>query len=123
MDEMNPKETAYSGERAPIAPVTSPAEARAHASSAENAGPPHQVAQSSGIGAFMELASDNLPTSLAEVSAFLKHTKRVWLMAAGILIRAAALLNLTASAAELAKNSPEARQLHPKATLTPDAYG
>jgi len=34
------------------------------------------VAQSSGIGAFMELASDNLPTSLAEVSAFLKHTKR-----------------------------------------------
>src|SRR5882724_13565084 len=101
MDEMKPKENAYSGERAPIAPVTSPAEVRAHASSAENAGAPHQVAQSSGIGAFMELASDNLPTSLAEVSAFLKHTKRVWLMAAGILI-GAALLNLTARAAEWA---------------------
>jgi hypothetical protein len=120
MDEMKPKENAYSGERAPMAPVTSPAEVSAHASSAENAGAPHQVAQSSRIGAFMELASDNLPTSLAEVSAFLRHTKRVWLMAAGILIGAAALLNLTARAAEWAKNSRERRQLHAMATLTPD---
>jgi len=47
--------------------------------------------------AFMELASDTCRQSLAEVSAFLKHTKRVWLMAAGILIGAAALLNLTAA--------------------------
>src|SRR5258708_31033236 len=96
MDEMKPKENAYSGERAPMAPVTSPAEVSAHASSAENAGAPHRVAQSSGIGAFMELASDNLPTSLAEVSTFLKHTNRVWLMAAGIPIAAAARLDLTA---------------------------
>src|SRR5258708_28199320 len=119
MDEMKPKENAYSGERGRMAQVTSQAEVSAHASSAENAGTPHQVAQSSGIGAFLELASDNLPTSLAEVSAFLKHTKRVWLMAAGILIGAAALLNLTARAAEWAKNSRGRRQLHAMATLTP----
>jgi len=120
MDEMKPKENAYSGERAPIAPVMSPAEVGAHASSAENAGAPHQVAQSSGISAFMELASNNLPTSLEEFSAFLKHTKRVWLMAAGILIGAMALVNLTARAAEWAKNVRERRQLHAMATLTPD---
>jgi len=41
-------------------------------------------------------------------------------MAAGILIGAAALLNLTARAAEWAKNSRERRQLHAMATLTPD---
>jgi hypothetical protein len=120
MDEMKPKENAYSGERAPIAPVTSPAEVSAHASSSENAGAPHQVAQSSGVAAFMELASNNLPTSLEEFSAFLKHTKRVWLMAAGILIGAMALVNLTARAAEWAKNARERRQLHAMATLTPD---
>jgi len=120
MDEMKPKENAYSGERAPIAPVTSPAEVSAHASSAENAGAPHQVAQSSGVAAFMELASNNLPTSLAEISAFLKRTKRVWLMAAGILIGTMALVNLTARAAEWAKNARERRQLHAMATLTPD---
>jgi len=34
--------------------------------------------------------------------------------------RAAALLNLTARAAEWAKNSRERRQLHAMATLTPD---
>src|SRR5258708_21938006 len=112
MDEMKPKEDAYSGERAPIAPVTSPAEVSAHASSAQNARAPHQVAQSSGIGAFMELASDNLPTSLAEVSAFLKHTKRVWLMAAGILLGAAALLDFTARAARQPQKSPYRKQLH-----------
>src|SRR5882757_7397469 len=102
MDEMKPKEDAYSGERAPMAPVTSPAEVSAHASSAENARASHPVAQSSGIGAFMELASDNLPTSLAEASAFLMHSKRVWLMAAGIPIGVAALFNLTTRAAEWA---------------------
>jgi len=58
MDEMKPKENAYSSERAPIAPVTSPAEVSAHASAAENARASHLVAQSSGISAFMELASD-----------------------------------------------------------------
>jgi hypothetical protein len=120
MDEMKPKENAYSGERAPIAPVTSPAEVSAHDSSAENAGEPHEVTQSSGIAAFMQLASDNLPTSRAEFSAFLKHTKRVWLMAAGIIIGAAALLNLTARAADWVKNARERRQLHAMATLTPD---
>src|SRR5258708_13970407 len=120
MDEMKPKENAYSSERAPIAPVTSPAEARAHASSAENAGAPHQVAQSSGISAFMELASNNLPTSLAEISAFLKRTKRVWLMAAGILIGTMALVNLTARAAEWAKNARERRQFDAMATVTQD---
>jgi hypothetical protein len=120
MDEMKPKENGYSGERAPIAPVTSPAEVSAHASSAENAGAPHQVAKSPGIAAFMELASNNLPTSLEEFSVFLKRTKRVWLMAAGIFIGAMALVNLTARAAEWAKNSRERRQLHAMATLTPD---
>jgi len=86
MDEMNRRKTRIRVSERRFAPVTSPAEVSAHASAAENARASHLVAQSSGISAFMELASDNLPTSLAEVSAFLKHTKRVWLMAAGILI-------------------------------------
>ena len=62
----------------------------------------------------------NLPTSLAEILAFLKRTKRVWLMAAGIVIGVAALANLSARAAEWAKNARERRQLHAVATLTPE---
>jgi hypothetical protein len=111
MDEMKPKETAYSGERAPVAPVSAPA---------ENAGASHAAAQSSGIAGFVELATNSLPTSLVEFSAFLKHTKRVWLIGASIVIAAVAVVNLSARAAEWAKNSRERRQLHAMATLTPD---
>jgi hypothetical protein len=120
MDETKPKETAYSGERAPIAPVSSPAEVSAHVSSAGNAGAAQQAGQMSGIAGFLEFAGANLPTSLAEFSAFLKHTKRVWLMAAGIVVAAVAVVNLSARAAEWAKNARERRQLHAVATLTPD---
>lgn len=120
MDEMKPKETAYSGERAPVAPVSAPAEVGTPDLPAGNAGASHAAAQSSGIAGFVELATNNLPTSLAEFSAFLKHTKRVWLIGASIVIAAVALVNLTARAAEWAKNSRERRQLHAIATLTPD---
>jgi hypothetical protein len=120
MDEMKPKETAYSGERAPVAPVSAPAETSAPVLPAGNAGASHAAAQSSGIAGFVELATNNLPTSLAEFSAFLKHTKRVWLIGASIVIAAVAVVNLAARAAEWAKNSRERRQLHAMATLTPD---
>jgi hypothetical protein len=120
MDEMKPKETAYSGESTPVAPVSAPAEMSAHASLAGNARGSQQGGQTSGIAGLGELVSTNLPTSLAEISAFLKRTKRVWLMAAGLMIGVAALVNLSARAAEWAKNARERRQLHAMATLTPD---
>jgi len=120
MDEIKPKETSYSGEATPVAPVSAPAEMIAHALPAGNAGASQQGGQTSGIAGLVELASTNLPTSLAEFSAFLKHTKRVWLMAAGIVIGGAALVNLSARAAEWAKTSRERRQLHAMATLTPE---
>ena len=120
MDEMKPKETAYSGERAPVAPVSAPADVSAAALPAGIAGAPHAAAQSPGFAGFVEFATTNLPTTLEEFSAFLKHTKRVWLMGAGIIIAAVALVNLTARAAEWAKNARERRQLHAVATLTPD---
>jgi hypothetical protein len=120
MDEMKPKETAYSGERAPVAPVSAPAEVNAAALPAGFAGASGAAAQSQGFAGFVEFATNNLPTTLEEFSAFLKHTKRVWLMGAGIIIAAVALVNLTARAAEWAKNARERRQLHAVATLTPD---
>jgi len=120
MDEMKPKENAYSGERAPVAPVTAPAEISAQALPAGNAGASPRAGQASGIAGLRELASTNLPTSLVEISAFLKRTKRVWLMTAGIVIGVAALANLSARAAEWAKNARERRQLHAMATLTPE---
>jgi hypothetical protein len=120
MDEMKPKENAYSGEPTPVAPVSSPAEMRVHALPAEDTRASQQVAQTSGITGLLELASNKLPTSLTGVSAFLKRTKRVWLMAAGIIIGAVALVNLTARAADWAKNARERRQLHAMATLTPE---
>ena len=121
MEEMKPKETAYSGERAPVAPVSAPAEVIAPVLPAGNAGASQQAAQTSGIAGLLETAKSNLPTSLAGVSAFLKRTKRVWLMTAGIVIGAAALMNLSARAAEWVKNARERRQLHAMATLTPDS--
>lgn len=66
------------------------------------------------------VAKNNLPTSLAEIFGFLKRTKRVWLIAAGILIGVMALINLTERAAEWARNARERRQLHAMATLTPE---
>jgi hypothetical protein len=120
MDEKKPKDTAYSGERPPVAPVSAPAEVSAPAFPAGNAGASNAAAQSLGIAGFVEFATNNLPTTLEEFSAFLKHTKRVWLMGAGIIIAAVALVNLTARAAEWAKNARERRQLHAVATLTPE---
>jgi hypothetical protein len=120
MDEMKPKENAYSGERAPVAPVTAPAEVSAQALPAGTAGASPRAGQAPGIAGLRELAGTNLPTSLAEILAFLKRTKRVWLMTAGIVIGVAALANLSARAAEWAKNARERRQLHAMATLTPE---
>jgi hypothetical protein len=122
MDEMKPRETAYSGERAPVAPVSAPAEAGVRLVPGENAGASQQASATTGIAGLLQAAKTNLPGSLGEVAAFLKRTKRVWLMTAGILIGAAAVVNLTARAAEWVKNSRERRQLHAIATLTPDNF-
>jgi hypothetical protein len=121
MDDRKPKETAYSGERAPVAPVSAPAEVSKPVLPAGNAGASQQAAQTSGIAGLLETAKNNLPTSLAGVSFFLRRTKRVWLMTAGIVIAAAALMNLSARAAEWVKNARERRQLHAMATLTPES--
>lgn len=120
MDEMKPKDTAYSGERAPVAPVSAPAEASVRVAPVENAGAA-LAEHLSGIWGLLQFAKANLPTSLTGVAAFVKRTKRVWLMTAGIIVGVAALVNLTARAAEWAKNSRERRQLHAIATLTPDS--
>jgi len=120
MDETKARENAYSGERAPVAPVSAPAEVTAQAAPVANSAASRQQAQTPGIAGLLEVAKSKLPTSLAEVAAFLKRTKRVWLMTAGIVIGVAALVNLTARAAEWAKNTRERRQLHAMATLTPE---
>jgi hypothetical protein len=120
MDEVKSKESAHSGERAPVAPVTSPAETIALALPVESSAAPRQAGQWMGNAGLREVAKSDLPSWLAEILAFLMRTKRVWLMAAGILIGAAALANLTARAAEWAKNTRERRQLHAMATLTPE---
>jgi len=120
MDEMKAKETPYSSERAPVAPMPAPAEAPAQASPAAKTAASVPPEQSSGIAGLVEVVKRNLPGSLTDVTAFLKRTRRVWLMTAAIIIGAAALVNLTARAAEWAKNARERRQLHAMATLTPD---
>jgi hypothetical protein len=120
MDEMKPKETAYSGERAPVAPMSAPAEVSVQVAPVENAGATAEAGLAGGIAALLEAAKANLPTSLTGIAAFVKRTKRVWLMTAGIIIGVAALVNLTARAAEWAKNARERRQLHAIATLTPE---
>ena len=120
MDEMKPKDTAYSGERAPVAPVSAPAEASVRVTPVENAGTA-PAEHPSGFGGLLQTAMSNLPGSLGEIASFFKRTKRVWVMTAGIIIGVAALVNLTARAAEWAKNSRERRQLHAIATLTPDS--
>jgi len=118
MDELKPKEAAYSGERAPVAAVSAPAEVTARVAPVENG--TAEAQQASGIAGLLEAAKTGLPTSLAGIAAFAKRTKRVWLMTAGIIIGVAALVNLTARAAEWAKNARERRQLHAIATLTPE---
>jgi hypothetical protein len=120
MDEMKSKETAYSGEKAPVAPVSAPAEIKEPALAAETAVASQQVAEKWGVAGLLEAAKSSLPGSLGEIASLFKRTKRVWLMTAGIIIGVAALVNLTARAAEWAKNSRERRQLHAIATLTPE---
>ncbi|HET7105270.1 MAG TPA: hypothetical protein VFI38_00555 [Candidatus Acidoferrum sp.] len=121
MDEMKPKETAYSGEKAPVAPVSAPAEVSVRVMPVENAGGADSGQQASGIAVLLEAAKASLPGSLGQVTGFLKRTKRVWLLTAGIVIGVAGLVNLSARAAEWAKNARERRQLHAMATLTPES--
>jgi len=120
MDELKPKDTSYSGERAPVAPMSAPAEAGVRVAPVADAGGTIPAQQASGIAGLLEAARTNLPTSLAGIAAFVKRSKRVWLMTAGIIVGVAALVNLTARAAEWAKNARERRQLHAIATLTPE---
>jgi hypothetical protein len=120
MDEMKPKDTSYSGERAPVAPVSAPAEVSVRVAPVENSGAAAEAGQAGGIIGLLEAAKASLPSSMAGIAAFVKRTRRVWLMTAGIIIGAAALVNLTARAAEWAKNAREKRQLHAIATLTPE---
>ena len=120
MDEMKPKDAAYSGERAPVAPVSAPAEVSVRVAPVENSGAAAEAGQAGGIRGLLEAAKAGLPSSMAGIAVFVKHTRRVWLMTAGIIIGAAALVNLTARAAEWAKNAREKRQLHAIATLTPE---
>jgi hypothetical protein len=120
MAEMKPQESAYSGERAPVAPVTSPAEIPEQASPVENGAASRQPGRALGVAGLREVAKAELPAWMAEVLAYLMRAKRVWLMAAGMLIAAAALVTLTARAAEWAKNARERRQFHAIATLTPE---
>lgn len=120
MDEMKPKDTAYSGERAPVASVSAPAEVGVRDAAVVDAGGTAPAQQASGISGLLDAAKTNLPSSLAGIAAFVKRTKRVWLMTAGLIVGVAALVNLTARAAEWAKNARERRQLHAIATLTPE---
>ena len=120
MDEMKPKDAAYSGERAPVAPVSAPAEVSVRVAPVENSGAAAEAGQAGGIRGLLEAAKAGLPSSMAGIAAFVKRTRRVWLMTAGIIIGAAALVNLTARAAEWAKNARDKRQLHAIATLTPE---
>src|ERR1700730_16058369 len=94
MDETKPKENAYSGERAPVAPVSAPAEVTAQALPADNTAASRHAAQTPGIAGLLR--------------------------AAGIILAVMALVNLTARAAEWVKNARERRQLHAMATLTPE---
>ena len=121
MDEMKSKETAYSGERSPVAPMSAPAEASVRVAPVEKAGGGGPTENLSGVASILEIAKASLPGSLGQVAAFLKRTKRVWLMTAGIMIGVAGLVNLSARAAEWAKNARERRQLHAMATLTPES--
>jgi len=121
MDEMKPKDAAYSGERAPVAPMSAAAEVRVRVAPVENAGGAGPTENLSGVASILEIAKASLPGSLGQVAAFLKRTKRVWLMTAGIVIGVAGLVNLSARAAEWAKNARERRQLHAMATLTPES--
>jgi len=121
MDEMKPKDTAYSGERSPVAPMSAPTEASVRVAPVEKAGGVGPTENLSGVASILEIAKASLPGSLGQVAAILKRTKRVWLMTAGIVIGVAGLVNLSARAAEWAKNARERRQLHAMATLTPES--
>ena len=77
--------------------------------------------QAAGIAGLLEAAKAKFAYFAGQgLRRSLKRTKRVWLMTAGIIIGVAALVNLTARAAEWAKNARERRQLHAIATLTPE---
>ncbi len=121
MDEMKSKDAAYSGERAPVAPMSAAAEVRVRVAPIENAGGAGPTENLSAVASILEIAKASLPGSLGQVAAFLKRTKRVWLMTAGIVMGVAGLVNLSARAAEWAKNARERRQLHAMATLTPES--
>jgi hypothetical protein len=122
MDQTRERESVYSGKKAKIAAIESPAETPTpeETSATGATAPPAQQTPKTQMTAWLELAKSGGGASLADFVAFIKETRRVWLIAAGAIFGVMALVTLVSRMSEWARNARAKRNDEAVATVTPD---
>ena len=122
MAETIHEERAYSGERAETVTVESPPAAAktTQSSGTEKAWQSSRQTLKAQTAALLEIARTQGYPSLAEFAKFLKQTRRVWLIAAGVIFRLMAAVALVERVSEWARNARARRHELAVASVTPD---
>ncbi len=121
MEETKQREPVYSGERTEIATLGSPQETKA-AESAESGrtAPAPEATQKTPMTALPEITKTGGYSSLADLTEFLKRTRRVWLILAGATIGFMAVVTVVKGVTGRARIAREKRQEEAAATVTPE---
>ena len=122
MDENNPQEPTYSRESIATTSITSPSEMPKTTEPApmERPAPFSTGTLKTRLSGWLEAAWNPQHLSLAEVTAFLKRTRRLWLTVAAVAIGLIGFVTLVQRLAERARNMRERRHEQAVATVTPD---
>jgi hypothetical protein len=122
MAETIQEKPAYSGERVETLTVESPPAAAktTQSSGTEKAWQSSRQTLKAQTAAFLEIARTQGFPSLAEFAKFLKQTRRVWLIAAGVIFGLMATVALVERVSEWARNARVRRHELAVASATPD---
>jgi hypothetical protein len=122
MDETKPHVLGYSRESIDTTTFDSPPRPpRTAQSSATEPGPPFpEPTPKTGLSQLPEFASNLRHISLAELTAFLKRTRHLWLTAAGVVFGLIVLVSLVHRVVEWARKARERRHELAVATVDPD---
>jgi hypothetical protein len=118
MDDSKPQEPVYSKERLQLSCVDSPAETSEAANPAANE--PPQATRMAALSGALQTAWDSRDTALADLTAYLKRTWRLWLAVAAVVFGMMGTVTLAERASDWAKNRRERRHELAVATVTPE---
>jgi hypothetical protein len=120
MDEPEPKEPAYSGEQTKI---TGPDSLRGTTAAAESSGTGKTASKQTQTAQKLvapEISQTGAAGSMVEFAEFLKRTKHVWLIVAGVIFGVMTMVTVVTRMSERARNAREKRQEQAVLEVTPE---